>query len=44
MTVVIITHNRVITEMADQVIEIKNGQVEHEYTNNPVKSVDDIQW
>lgn len=44
MTVVIITHNRVITELADQVIEIKNGMVESEYKNTTTKMVEDIQW
>lgn len=44
MTVVVITHNRAITHMADQVIEIKNGQVESNIMNQTVKAVDEIAW
>lgn len=44
MTVVLITHNRAITHMADQVIEIKNGRVESNVINETVKAVDEIAW
>lgn len=44
MTVVIITHNQTITQIADRVIEIKNGKVERNWANDHVKSVDDISW
>lgn len=44
MTVVIITHNRAITYMADQIIEIKNGRVEQNVLNKEVMSVDEIAW
>lgn len=44
MTVVVITHNTVITELGDQVIEIKNGRVERDIKNNKIKTVDEIQW
>ncbi|NMB18996.1 MAG: ABC transporter ATP-binding protein [Erysipelothrix sp.] len=44
MTVLVITHNRSITQMADRIIEIKNGRVEENIVNEQVKSVDDIQW
>lgn len=44
MTVLVITHNRMIADMADRVIEIKNGKVEKDYINETVKSVDDISW
>ncbi|CAM3667860.1 ABC transporter ATP-binding protein [Erysipelothrix urinaevulpis] len=44
MTVVIITHNPVITEIADQVIEIKNGKVERAWNNKHVKTVEQIKW
>lgn len=44
MTVVLITHNIVITQMADRVIRMKNGKViENEVNENPV-SVEDIEW
>ncbi|AMC93066.1 macrolide ABC transporter ATP-binding protein [Erysipelothrix larvae] len=44
MTVVIITHNSIITQMADCVFEIKNGQVENTYHNQHIKHVDEISW
>lgn len=44
MTVVVITHNPKITELADQVIEIKNGKVSARHHNDAVKMVDDISW
>ncbi|WP_159648654.1 ABC transporter ATP-binding protein [Erysipelothrix aquatica] len=44
MTVVIITHNQTITEVADRVIEIKNGRVVSDRENMFVKDVDDIKW
>ncbi|QIK70464.1 ABC transporter ATP-binding protein [Erysipelothrix sp. HDW6C] len=44
MTVVVITHNRSITEVADRVIEIKNGRVESDTVNKHVKAVDEIKW
>lgn len=44
MTVVIITHNPIITQMADHVIEIKNGKVAEEIFNESVLSVDEIVW
>ncbi len=44
MTVVIITHNRAITYMADQIIEIKNGRVKQNVLNKEVMSVDEIAW
>ncbi len=44
MTVILITHNQFITQMADRVIEIKNGQVAVDQLNETVLSVDEIQW
>ena len=44
MTVIIITHNQVLTEMADRVIEIRNGKTEKTYTNEQPKSIDLIEW
>jgi len=44
MTVVLITHNIVITQIADRVIRMKNGKViANEVNENPV-SVEDIEW
>ncbi len=43
-TVVIVTHNQAIKEMADHVLYIKNGTiVKEEYNDNP-KNVEDIIW
>ena len=44
MTVVLITHNDGITEIADHIIEIQNGVVDKDWQNNNIKSVSDIQW
>ena len=44
MTVVVITHNKAITNMADRIIEIKNGRVESDIVNQDIKEVDEIQW
>ena len=44
MSVMIITHNPMIAQMADRVIEIKNGKVETDYVNDTVMAVDDISW
>lgn len=43
-TVIIVTHNVLIAEMADRVIFIKNGQVDHVKTNPRPKKVEDIKW
>lgn len=44
MTVVLITHNAMITKMADQVIEIKNGKVFRNVFNETILKVDEITW
>ena len=44
MTVIVITHNSAITPMADQVIEIKNGQVGREFYNENPLPVEQIEW
>lgn len=44
MTVIVITHNQMITQMADRVIEIKNGKVSSDILNQDIKDVDEIQW
>lgn len=43
-TVIIITHNSLIKPMADQVIEIKDGRVVENYTNENQVSVQDLEW
>ncbi len=44
MTVVVITHNRAITAMADHVIEIKDGKVEKEWRNEKPLQAEEIAW
>ncbi len=44
ITVVIITHNSAIAEMADKVIRFKNGKVEAIITNHKPKNIDEIEW
>ena len=44
MTTVLITHNTVISEIADKVIKIKNGTVENIVINERPKSAHEIVW
>ena len=43
-TVVIVTHNDLFAEMADKVINVKNGTVFSIVTNDNPKSVDEVEW
>lgn len=43
-TVIIVTHNSLIAEVADRVIRLKNGKVEsNEVIENP-KKIDEVKW
>lgn len=44
MTVVLITHNSAITQMAQRVIKVKNGQISSVRTNPAPKPVEEIEW
>ena len=44
MTVIIITHNRALTAMADRVIQVKNGAVVDMRTNPAPTPVEEIEW
>ena len=44
MTVIIITHNKALTAMADRVIFVKNGTVTSERRNETVTPVEQIEW
>ena len=44
MTVIIITHNKALTAMADRVISVKNGTVTSEHRNETVTPVEQIEW
>lgn len=43
-TVIIVTHNAQIAEIADHVIYLKNGEVEQEITNEKPKTIDEVRW
>lgn len=43
-TVVIVTHNSLIAEIADRVIRLKNGKVESNEINKHPKEIDEVVW
>lgn len=43
-TIVVITHNTTISEMADRVIKIRNGKVDDIVINDAPLKVDEIKW
>lgn len=43
-TVIIVTHNSALKEMADKVIYVKNGRAERVEINSSPKSVEEIEW
>lgn len=44
MTVVVITHNHAIAPIANAVIKLKNGKIDHYYENEKILSVDEVAW
>jgi len=44
MTVILITHNSAITDMADRVIKLRSGEIHSENINERPLSVDEIVW
>ena len=44
MTTIIITHNSLIAEIADKVIHIKNGTVDHVDIQKDPKRVEELDW
>ena len=44
ITTILITHNSVIADVADKVITIKNGTVEHVHINTDPKLPSEIEW
>lgn len=44
MTVIIVTHNSALADMADKVIKFKNGQVEEIYLNHNPRPIESIEW
>lgn len=43
-TVIIVTHNALIADIADRVIKIKNGKVESNEQNSHPKNIDEVKW
>ena len=43
-TVIIVTHNSLIAEIADRVIRLKNGKVESNEMNKHPKKIDEVVW
>ena len=43
-TVIIVTHNSLISEIADRIIKIKNGKVESNELNKHPKNIDEVKW
>lgn len=43
-TVIIVTHNSLIAEVADRVIRLKNGKVEKIELNKHPKNIDEVKW
>ncbi len=44
MTVIIITHNGALVDMADRVIRMKSGRIEESYLNESPRPIEDIEW
>ena len=43
-TVIIVTHNHAITEIADRIIHVKNGKVSKMLINDNPKEIDEVVW
>ena len=43
-TIIIVTHNSLIAEVADHVIKIKNGKIEENIINKKPKDIDEVKW
>lgn len=43
-TVIVVTHNALIADIADRVIRVKNGKVESNEINKHPKNIDEVKW
>ena len=43
-TVIIVTHNALIADIADTVIHVKNGKIESVTKNENPKKIDEVKW
>lgn len=43
-TVIIVTHNALIAEIADRVIRLKNGEIDKIEVNHHPKNIDEVHW
>lgn len=43
-TVIIVTHNSLIADIADTVIRVKNGKIESQISNPSPKNIDEVNW
>lgn len=43
-TIIVVTHNQALKDMADRVITIKNGQITNNILNENPTNIDDIEW
>lgn len=43
-TVIVVTHNALIAEVADRIIRLKNGQIETNHKNSHIKDIDEMEW
>lgn len=43
-TIIVVTHNQAIKDMADRVISIRNGKITSNITNANPKNIEDIEW
>ena len=44
MTIIIITHNSALTDMADRVIQVRNGTIKSVKLNETPKDIAEIEW